>query len=90
MACREAGKVSGELALEPGAQVRQLVSKLALALLPSQSHEPWGRGWAVFPSKSLHLFSSGGKMILSGDGRPAVATAVGAGGTGLVLGGSPG
>ena len=29
-------------------------------------------------------------MIVSGDGRPFVATAVGAGGTGLVLGGSPG
>lgn len=63
MACREAGKVSGELASEPGAQVRQLVSELALALLPSQSRELWCGGWAVFPSKSLHLFSSEGKMI---------------------------
>ena len=34
MACGEAGKVSGELALEPGAQVRQLVSELALAVFP--------------------------------------------------------
>lgn len=47
VACREAGKVSGELASEPGAPARQLVSELALALFPSQNYEPRARGRAV-------------------------------------------
>ena len=90
------GKVSRELASDSGACERQLVWELALALflsqsleseLPSQSPGTGVGGKAVFLSICLHQRE---KMILTRDGRPAVATAVGAGGTGLALGGSPG
>lgn len=63
-ACGEAGKSFGEPALKSGAQVRQLVSELALAFFPPQSHRLQGRGWAALPCRSLHLFSSEGEMIL--------------------------
>ena len=89
-ACREAGRVSRELASEPGGRERQLVSEPELALFLSQGPELRDRaGLCSLPSLSICLHLRG-KMILSRAGRPAVATAVRAGGTGLAWGGSPG